>query len=210
MSETGEMIRRLALEAGSARASGGFTAPLLAAALAALLLALGVILLAFGGTFSLSQPLALAPFWCKAGLLLLLAAGAFCTVRHHAVPGSSGFALLALLPGLAMPLLYVVFDPYQEPLLGNDANAVPVCFFAILLAALPALAVVLFAMKRAVVTRPAAAGAAAGLLAGAIGAAAYAVACRNNGALFFLIWYGLSIGVITLLGAVAGRRYLRW
>jgi hypothetical protein len=42
-------------------------------------------------------------------------------------------------------------------------------------------------MSQGVVTRPAAAGAAAGLLAGALGAMAYAIACKNNGALFVFI-----------------------
>jgi hypothetical protein len=54
------------------------------------------------------------------------------------------------------------------------------------------------------------AGAAAGLLSGALGAAAYTLACTNDGRPFVAIWYTLAILIMTSLGAIIGRRALAW
>ena len=54
------------------------------------------------------------------------------------------------------------------------------------------------------------AGAAAGFLAGAIGAALYATHCPDDSPLFVAAWYSLAIGFVAALGAVAGSRLLRW
>jgi hypothetical protein len=214
MSDTSEMIRHLAREAGtpagSGRSAGDFAGPLLGATLIAFALALGVILLMFAGSFDPGAVLGSFAFHCKAGAMLVLAGGAFLLVRHHGVPGSSGAVSAALLPGLALPVLAAVIDRSGFPLFGRDTASVPICFFAILAAALPALGVLLWSLRRAVVTRPGLAGAASGLLAGALGAGAYAIACRNDGALFVLVWYGLAIATASIAGAAAGRRYLRW
>ncbi len=53
-------------------------------------------------------------------------------------------------------------------------------------------------------------GAAAGLLAGAIGAALYATHCPDDSPLFVATWYTLAIGFVVGLGALAGSRLLRW
>ncbi|HUI21148.1 MAG TPA: NrsF family protein, partial [Methylocella sp.] len=58
--------------------------------------------------------------------------------------------------------------------------------------------------------RPALAGAAAGLLAGAIGAAFYATHCPDDSPLFVATWYTLAIAFVTAIGAIAGARLLRW
>jgi hypothetical protein len=214
MSGTSALIKLLAQEAGTktgfGRADDDFGWRLLLAALIAFAVALGLILLAFGPSIDIGTVLGSYPFYYKAGIMLLLAGGSFSVVRHHSVPGSSGFAALALLPGLVVPFLGAVFDASGFPLLGRDTVSVPICFFSIVATSLPALAIVLWAMKRAVVTEPTMAGVSSGLLAGALGAGAYTVACKNDGALFVLVWYGLAIGAICVVGAVAGRRYLRW
>jgi len=59
-------------------------------------------------------------------------------------------------------------------------------------------------------TRPAQAGGAAGLLAGAAGAAVYALHCPEMAAPFLGIWYVLGMAIPALLGAVLGPRLLRW
>jgi hypothetical protein len=66
------------------------------------------------------------------------------------------------------------------------------------------------ALRTGASTRPTIAGATAGLLAGALGAAAYALACKNDGGLFVAIWYSASILIVAGLGAVFGRRALAW
>ena len=52
--------------------------------------------------------------------------------------------------------------------------------------------------------------AAAGLFAGALGAALYATHCWDDSPLFVAIWYPLGIAVSVLIGALAGSRLLRW
>jgi hypothetical protein len=214
MSDTTDVIKRLAGEAGQQRGAsqttGDFSRLLFAGTLGAFALAVLLICLAFAGSFDPEAVLRSYPFHFKIATMALLAIGAFLVLRQQGIPGSSGWMALAAVPGPVALFLLAVFDRSGFPLLGRDAASVPICFFAILGASLPALLILLWVMRRAVVTRPGAAGAAAGLLAGAVGAAAYAIACKNDGALFVFIWYGLSIGTITGAGALIGRRYLRW
>jgi hypothetical protein len=51
---------------------------------------------------------------------------------------------------------------------------------------------------------------AAGALAGAIAAAAYALHCNEMALPFLAIWYVLGIAVPTVLGALLAPRWLRW
>ena len=57
---------------------------------------------------------------------------------------------------------------------------------------------------------PVVAGAAGGLLAGAIGAFLYATHCPDDSPFFVALWYTLAITFLTALGAVVGSRLLRW
>lgn len=54
------------------------------------------------------------------------------------------------------------------------------------------------------------AGAIAGLVAGAIGAVAYAFHCPDDFIPFIALWYGVMIGMCALIGAILGPRLLRW
>ncbi len=72
------------------------------------------------------------------------------------------------------------------------------------------MAAILIAMRSGTPTRLAGAGAVAGLLAGAIGALAYTVACLNDGATFVALWYSAAIAVVTIGGALIGPRVLAW
>ena len=214
MSETTDFIKRMAAEAGRPSEAGyagaAFGRVLFAGTVGAFALAVLLIYLVFEGTFDLADVLRSYPFHFKLGTMGLLAMGAFLTLRQQGIPGSSAWMALAALPGPVTLLLLAIFDRSGFPLLGRDASSVPICFFAIVGASVPALLILLWVTRRAVVTRPATAGASAGLLAGALGAAAYAIACKNDGAAFVFIWYGLAIGTVCFLGALIGRRYLRW
>lgn len=214
MSNTIDVIKCLAREAGerggASQTVRDFSWTLFIGTVGAFSLALLLICIAFAGSFDPATVLRSYPFHFKIGTMALLAAGAFLGLRQHGIPGTSRWAALAALPGPIALFLLAVFDRSGFPLLGRDVASVPICFLAILGASLPALLILLWVMRRAVVTRPGGAGAATGLLAGALGAAAYAIACKNDGALFVFIWYGLSIAVICAMGALIGRRYLHW
>lgn len=69
---------------------------------------------------------------------------------------------------------------------------------------------ILFALRQGAPSRPAAAGAAAGLLSGAIGAALYATFCVDDSPMFLAIWYVAGITIVSALGAVVGSRLLKW
>jgi hypothetical protein len=53
-------------------------------------------------------------------------------------------------------------------------------------------------------------GAAAGLGAGGLGAALYALHCSDDSPLFVAAWYSLAISIVAFAGASAGPRFLRW
>ena len=59
-------------------------------------------------------------------------------------------------------------------------------------------------------TRPALAGAAAGLLSGALGAVAYALHCPESGLAFVAVWYVLGLAMVGAVGALLGSRLFRW
>jgi hypothetical protein len=85
-----------------------------------------------------------------------------------------------------------------------------VCPLWILGASLPALAGLIFVMRRQAPTRPVRTGALLGLAAGAAGAAAYAIFCRETTLPFIAVWYTLGMAAAASLGAIVGARFLRW
>ncbi len=68
----------------------------------------------------------------------------------------------------------------------------------------------LWALRDWAPTRLRLAGAAAGLAAGATGAAVYTLHCPELAAPFLGIWYALGMLIPTALGALIGPRVLRW
>lgn len=84
------------------------------------------------------------------------------------------------------------------------------CPWLLLGFSLPTLAATFWAVRGLAPTRLRAAGFACGLLAGAVGAAAYSLACPESSAAFVAIWYSLGIAMTALLGAALGPRFLRW
>lgn len=85
-----------------------------------------------------------------------------------------------------------------------------VCLASIGLLSLPLLAVLLWVLRRMAPTRPALAGAMAGLAAACLAAMAYSLHCTENSYGFYLLWYGGSLLALSALGAVLGPRWLRW
>jgi hypothetical protein len=85
-----------------------------------------------------------------------------------------------------------------------------VCPWAVLALSLPALGLSLWAMRSLAPTQPRWAGGSAGLLAGALGAFGYSMACPESAPAFVAVWYTLGVGLTGLLGAVVGPKVLRW
>jgi hypothetical protein len=84
------------------------------------------------------------------------------------------------------------------------------CLSLIPLLSLPLAAALLLALRHGAPTRPAIAGAVAGLAAGGLAATLYAVNCTDDSPLFVATWYSLAIAAVSIACAIAGSRLLRW
>ena len=82
------------------------------------------------------------------------------------------------------------------------------CLLSVPLLAAPVGVALFSGLHYRVIPDPTRAGIAAGLCAGAVGAAIYALHCNEDGASFYLLWYGLGIGFCGLVGGIAGRKFL--
>jgi hypothetical protein len=151
----------------------------------------------------------------KLCLTFLLAALSGALVSRIARPGA-GIGritlLLAIVPALLTAanlaeLLAVPAAEWGQRLVGTNAVF---CLKSIPFLAAAPLVAALLALRQGAPEHPAVAGAAAGLFAGAIGAACYATHCPDDSPLFVAAWYSLAIGFVAAVGAVAGSRCLRW
>jgi hypothetical protein len=211
--DTDTMIRSIAREAGAPSTRGPLRleTALLVAAIVALGVAVALIFLYYGIQPDLCATVTGAPFRHKVISMLVLGCGGFLLVASAGRPGASRFWVATLLPGLALLAYGAIADRSGLPFLGRAGVSVPACLGIIVLLSIPALAIILAVLRSTgVVTRPALAGATAGILAAAIGAAAYALACRNDGGLFVAVWYSAAVTAMAAIGALAGRRWLAW
>ncbi|SDJ48416.1 DUF1109 domain-containing protein [Variovorax sp. OV700] len=185
------------------------------ALLAALPLSFAILFTEYGLRRDLVQAMFWPMFWVKVLFPLCIAVAAFVMVQRLARPGVQ---VRRAWLGVAVPVLAVWVlaamawfnAPPQErmPLLMGESWRV--CALSIGLMALPVFAAALMALKGLAPTRPALAGAAAGGLAGGVGAAVYALHCMELTAPFLAVWYVSGIALPVLVGAVLGPRLLRW
>ncbi|MBL8286823.1 MAG: DUF1109 domain-containing protein [Rubrivivax sp.] len=129
-------------------------------------------------------------------------------VARLALPGSLTAAVFATM--LAFGSAALTATPEGEraaALLGHSWRTCPWSVFAL---ALPALAAALWAVRGLAPVRARAAGFAAGLFAGAVGALGYSLSCPEVSPAFVALWYSLGIALTALLGSWLGPRVLRW
>jgi hypothetical protein len=107
----------------------------------------------------------------------------------------------------AMSLITEPSGARMQALLGRSWSTCP---WSVLFLSLPALAASLWAVRGLAPTQPRAAGFAAGLLAGSVGAFGYALSCPEASPGFVAVWYTLGIALTGTVGAVLGPRVLRW
>jgi hypothetical protein len=163
----------------------------------------------------LAQAMGRASFWMKAAYTTAAAISGFLLTDRLARPaGRPGAGSYPLAAALAVILGLAVVDLASTPaalrgaaLMGRSWSVCPV---RILLISLPAFAVVVWGLRRLAPTRLKLAGAAAGLLAGGVGATIYGLYCQETAAAFVAVWYTLGLGLCAGLGALAGPRVLRW
>jgi hypothetical protein len=145
--------------------------------------------------------------------VVLLAVTAVALVLRVARPGTAtGWPIIALAPALLAiaviaELIAVPSGQWIVRLVGSNAM---ICLTAIPLLSLPLLAAFLVVLRRGAPLSRTGAGAVAGLAAGGVAAALYAMHCTDDSPLFVAFWYPVAIGGVTVLGALLGRVLLRW
>ena len=85
-----------------------------------------------------------------------------------------------------------------------------ICPWLVLMLSAPIFIGLLWSFRRLAPTRLRAAGATAGLAAGACAATLYCLHCPEVSAIFVLTWYTLGIALAAAFGALIGPRLLRW
>jgi hypothetical protein len=112
-----------------------------------------------------------------------------------------------LLAAVAIELAVVPADAWGARLIGT--NAAP-CVVAIPILALAPLAVGLFAMRSGAPRSPTLAGAAIGFASAMLAATLYGLHCFDDSPLFVATWYTLASVPVVAVGALVGRRVLKW
>lgn len=154
-------------------------------------------------------------FWVKIAFVASFATASLLAALRLSRPGLR----LAWVPGvlgapvLAIWLLAAIVLARAEPaqraglFFGDTWNSCPLL---IAMLSAPAFVAVVWAMQGLAPTRLRLAGAAAGLLSGAVGTLMYSLHCPEMDAPFIGFWYLLGILIPTTLGALLGPRLLRW
>ena len=210
--KTGQLIALLAQGAGAAPQRLALRRLLPVALLGGL--ASAVIAVAWLGGVPAAMFMTAAP-WLKLGYAAALAASAgWLTARlsrpvaRLAAPLRALVLVLTLMAWWAALAWAATPAPLRQAALTGDSW--PACPLTVALLAVPALAGLLWALRGLAPSRPSAAGAAAGLLAGALAAAGYALACTEDSTVFIALWYTAGIAISGLVGALLGPRVLRW
>lgn len=179
------------------------------------LVCLALVLGLLGPRANLDAAMLTGPFWMKAGYTAALALIATGMVARLARPDrASGWSAwlialpVALLTALAVRELIIMPPVDWRPMvMGQSAS---ICSVLVVLSAMPVFAGLIWAFRALAPTRLRLAGAAAGLVAGSVGATIYGLHCVEATALFVLSWYTLGIAASAALGALIGPKLLRW
>jgi hypothetical protein len=154
-------------------------------------------------------------FDLKFAVTLALAIPAIVISLHLSRPEASlhGWAWLLLIPagllvaGISGEMMMPQRLPMMTRLVGSNSRT---CLTAIPLMSLPLLAAALFGLRHGAPTRPAVAGAIAGLLSAGLAATLYASHCTDDSPLFVATWYTIATALVTAIGALAGSKVLRF
>ena len=156
------------------------------------------------------------PFFdLKFAVTLALAAAAITISLHLARPEASlrGFVWLLAIPagllvaGISGEMMMPQRLPMMTRLVGSNSK---VCMTAVPLMSLPLLAASLLGLRHGAPTRPAVAGAMAGLLSAGLAATLYASHCTDDSPLFVATWYSIGTALMAALGALIGSRVLKY
>jgi hypothetical protein len=185
------------------------------ACLAGAIAALALLLVWLGPRPDIGRALLTASFWIKAIYTLTLTlGGALLTARLARPEGLVGSARWVIIGAIAvivvLGLLTLILDRPDQRATALMGHSWKQCPWRITAFAAPVFGALVWALRHFAPTRLAVAGASAGLLAGAIGATIYGLACPETSPAFVAIWYSLGVAVCAGVGALMGRWLLRW
>jgi hypothetical protein len=212
--KTDDLIALISVDARGSASPLSVLGRLVPAALIGAISALAL-LVAWLGMRDMTEAVVSPSYWMKTAYTVALAIAGLLIAERLSRPAASAMrGIVALILVIAVMLVVAITQLLSLPaeqvpraLLGSTWDRCP---WRIVALAIPGLALTLLAMRRLAPTRPALAGAGAGLFVGAIAATVYGLYCAETSAAFTLIWYTGGIAVAAVLGAVAGGRVLRW
>lgn len=154
-------------------------------------------------------------FWAKVALPVVLAAGALAVTVRLSRPGARVGLAWA---GIGVPvgvvwlagLIAVLVAPAGARAALVMGETWRSCPFNIAFLSIPGFVAAFAAVRGLAPTQLRLAGAATGLLAGATATIAYCLHCPEMSVSFWAVWYILGMLVPTVVGALAGPRWLRW
>jgi hypothetical protein len=106
--------------------------------------------------------------------------------------------------------MFVGREAWIAMLLGASPTSPARCLIRILLFGAIPLVILMWTLREGAPTRLKLCGATAGLVAGGLGAAAYAFSCTSDSIPFIAVWYSAAILLFAVVGAQLGPRLLRW
>ena len=154
-------------------------------------------------------------FWVKVVWLVLTCTFTVPVVMHLARPGVAAgrgvWGIAAALAGMTLLALMQVAtvdaNTGMQLMLGRSWQE---CSASIAALSVPLLAALLWMLRDMAPTRPALAGASAGLMAGTLASLVYSLHCTETAYAFVAVWYVAGIAVMAGIGALMGLRLLRW
>jgi len=144
----------------------------------------------------------------------IVATASTCLLRLARPGGERNTASFWAIVPFAAAILLAAFSLGSAPsshwdrmVLGNEWLE---CLLSIPIIAIVPFAVLIWAVRKAAPTNLARTGAFTGLIAGGVSALGYALHCTDDSLPFIAVWYGGTIVLCTVAGAVLGPRLLRW
>jgi hypothetical protein len=185
------------------------------ATVAGLVLASLTCIVTLGIRPDLNNPGVLGFLFVKTGFAAVVSILGWRLLLNHTRPGGEnhsqiilvGVPFVALLALAAVNLILVPASDWVHLVAGERLLQ---CLLSIPIMAVVPFAVIIWAVRNAAPTNLLRTGALTGLVAGGIGAIAYALHCPNDSLPFVAFWYGGAIVLCTLAGAALGPRLLRW
>jgi len=211
--DTDQFINTLAADAGQRERPVGQA--LAASLLVALPVSAAMLLSTLGLRPDIANAVANPFFDLKFVVTLALALSASIVALHLSRPEATarGWRLLLLAPlailGLAIggEAMLPQRSSMMTRLVGHNSL---LCLGVIPVLSLPLLIAALIGLRRGAPSNPTLAGALAGMIAAGFAATLYAMHCVDDSPLFVATWYTLATAVVAAIGALAGRRLLRY